>query len=163
MTTGCEPIAVSRTIDAPAEVIFSYLADPAHHPEIDGSGMLRAGDPSHMLSGVGDAFDMKMCNDEMGDYEITNHVVEFEQVRKIVWEPVLKSASRAEDQAAVGDRAGHRWGFELTPLGADATTVTEIFDCSQAPEWLQKVLDGGNRWVQSMTITLEKLDATIAH
>jgi uncharacterized protein YndB with AHSA1/START domain len=162
MTDIAEPVSVSRRINAPAGRIFSYLADPANHPAIDGSGMLRSAGQHGMLSGAGDTFEMQMHNDEMGDYEMSNHVVEFEPNRRIFWEPALKSATRAEDQAAIGDPAGHRWGFELTPDGADATTVTEIFDCSQAPEWLREVLDNGKRWLESMTITLEKLDATFA-
>jgi uncharacterized protein YndB with AHSA1/START domain len=161
MTNSSAPVSVSRQIDAPAATIFRYLAVPANHPAIDGSGMVKAEVTSSVLSGVGDVFDMEMHNDEMGDYVITNHIVEFEPDRKITWEPVLKSATRPEDQEAVGDRAGHRWGFELSPRGERATIVTETFDCSQAPEWLQKVLDGGQRWVESMTITLEKLDSAV--
>ena len=48
---------------------------------------------------------MAMHNDEMGDYEITNHVVAYEAGRHIAWEPVLSKASRPEDEADVGDRS----------------------------------------------------------
>ena len=41
-----------------------------------------------VISGVGDVFTMKMHNDEMGDYEMANHVVEYEPNRRIGWEPV---------------------------------------------------------------------------
>jgi uncharacterized protein YndB with AHSA1/START domain len=162
MTTDVAPVSVTREISAPAAAIFRYLADPANHPAIDGSGMLKTGAPT-VLSGTGDVFDVDMHNDEMGDYVITNHVVEFEPDRKITWEPTLKSVSRAEDEAAIGRRAGHRWGFELSPEGDGATIVTETFDCTKAPEWLQNVLNGGQRWVESMTITLEKLDEAVTH
>jgi hypothetical protein len=162
MTNDVAPVSVSRHIGAPAVEIFRYLADPSNHPAIDGSGMLRSGTPT-TLTGTGDVFDVDMHNDEMGDYVITNHVVEFEPNRKITWEPVLKIASREEDQSAVGDRAGHRWGFELRPDGERATVVTETFDCTKAPEWLQNVLSGGQRWVESMAITLERLDKAVTH
>jgi hypothetical protein len=79
--------------------------------------------------------------------------------RQIGWEPALKAASREEDQEAIGDRAEHRWAFDLTPVDASSTLVTETYDCSRAPAWLRKAVRGGERWRESMTITLEKLDA----
>ena len=159
MTDGTsEPVSVSRTIDAPAEQLFALLADPANHPLIDGSGMLRQGS-GDVVTGVGDVFTMAMHNDEMGDYEMANHVVEYEPGRRIGWEPVLKAASRPEDQNEIGDRsAPHRWSYELTPLGPASTLVTEIYDCSQAPDWLRRAVKGGTRWIDSMTVTLERLD-----
>ena len=155
---NCPPVSVSRTIGAPAGKLFSILADPARHPLIDGSGMLREASSDAVLSGVGDVFTMKMHNDEMGDYEMANHVVQYELNREIGWEPELKAATREEDREAIGDRAEHRWSFDLVPVDADSTVVTETFDCARAPEWLRKVLRGGERWRQTMTITLEKLD-----
>ncbi len=153
-----QPVSVSRAIEAPAEDLFSFLARPANHPLIDGSGMLREGSGG-VISGVGDVFTMTMHNDEMGDYEMANHVVEFEPGRRIGWEPVLKAASRPEDQGGIGDRAEHRWSYELTPQGPGSTLVTEIYDCSRAPGWLRKAVKGGARWIDGMTLTLEKLDA----
>jgi uncharacterized protein YndB with AHSA1/START domain len=153
----CQPVSVSRTIEVPAEKLFDFLAHPANHPLIDGSGMLREC-PGGVISGVGDVFTMKMRNDEMGDYEMSNHVVEYEPGRRIGWEPVLRAASRPEDQADIGDRSEHRWTYELTPLGARSTMVTETYDCTRAPEWLRKAVKGGARWNASMTATLEKLD-----
>jgi hypothetical protein len=160
MTEGtCQPVSVSRTIEAPAETLFDVLARPANHPLIDGSGML--GEASDgVISGVGDVFTMTMHNDEMGDYEMANHVIEYEPGRRIGWEPVLKAASRPEDQADIGDRTEpHRWSFEFTPVGPASTLVTETYDCTRAPDWLRKADKGGTRWIASMTATLEKLDA----
>lgn len=154
----CPPVSVSRRIEVPAEKLFDVLAHPASHPLIDGSGMLREGSGG-VISGVGDVFTMKMHNDEMGDYEMANHVVEYEPNRRIGWEPVLQAASRPEDQVDIGDRSEHRWAFELTPLDAASTLVTETYDCSRAPQWLRKAVKGGTRWTASMTTTLEKLDA----
>ena len=109
-------VSVSRRIEVPAEKLFDFLAHPANHPLIDGSGMLREGSGG-VISGAGQVFTMTMHNDEMGDYEIFNHVIECEPNRRIGWEPVLKAASRPEDQADIGDRSHHRWSFELTPTG----------------------------------------------
>ena len=105
---------------------------------------------------------MKMHNDEMGDYEMSNHVVEYELNRRIAWEPALSGASRAEDAANIGTRLGHRWGYEITPADPGAAVVTLIFDCSGAPEWLRVAVDNGNRWAESMTATLERLDEECA-
>jgi hypothetical protein len=39
--------------------------------------MLRDGSGNKIVSAVGGLFVMKMYNDEMGDYEMSNHVVEY--------------------------------------------------------------------------------------
>jgi uncharacterized protein YndB with AHSA1/START domain len=156
-------VSVSRRIPAPAAAIFAVLADPTRHAAIDGSGMLRSAVEHQPVSKVGDVFAINMHNDDMGDYEMSNHVVEFEPGRRIAWEPVMTKASRPEDESSVRDPALHRWGFELAPVdGGQATVVTETFDCTRSPEWLLKVLDGGRRWEGAMTTTLEKLDAICA-
>lgn len=154
----CQPVSVSRTIEAPAEALFDVLARPANHPLIDGSGMLRESSDG-VISAVGDVFTVMMHNDELGDYEIANHVIEYAPGRRIGWEPVLKASSRPEDQADIGNRSEHRWIFEFTPLGPASTLVTETYDCTRAPDWLRKAVKGGNRWIASMTATLEKLDS----
>ena len=153
------PTSVSRRIEAPVDKVFEILADPRRHPGFDGSAMLREAASDAVISGVGDVFVMQMHNDEMGDYEITNHVVEYELNHRIGWEPALSGASRPEDVNDVGTRLGHVWGYELTPVGPSATDVTEFFDCARAPEWLRAAVDNGQRWVESMTVTLERLDA----
>jgi len=152
-----EPVSVSRRINVPAARVFAILADPARHPDIDGSGMLREAIGAAPVRAVGDTFGMRMHNDNMGDYDILNYVVEYEQDRRIGWEPVLARAGRPEDEDGVGDRSGARWVYELTPDG-QGTVVTEIYDCSAAPDWLKKVLRDGERWRSSMTRTLENLD-----
>lgn len=156
----CPPVSVSRTIGAPAEKLFGILARPDRHPLIDGSGMLREATSDEVLTGVGDVFTMAMHNDEMGDYEMSNYVVQYDLNRRIGWEPTLRAASRQEDQAGIGDRSEpHLWAFDLVPVDAGSTLVTETYDCSRAPAWLRKAVRGGERWRESMTLTLEKLDA----
>lgn len=156
-----EPVSVSRRIEAPAALVFAILADPARHPEIDGSGMLREATDGRPVRGVGDTFGMRMHNDEMGDYEMLNHVVQYEQDRRIGWEPVLSRAGRQEDEADVGERSGHRWSYLLTPDG-QGTVVTQTYDCSVAPDWLKKAVREGERWRSSMTRTLENLSEILS-
>ena len=155
-----QPVSVSRRICAPAHDIFEVLADPARHPEFDGSGSLRGAGAAAVISGVGDVFVMKMYFPHLGDYEMNNHVVEFEQDRRIGWEP---EAGRGHPNAAADGpgsaRWGQRWSYQLTPDGPDATIVTEIYDCSRAPEKERAGMDNGKIWIESMTRTLERLDA----
>jgi uncharacterized protein YndB with AHSA1/START domain len=153
-----EPVSVSRQIAAPAAVVFAVLADPAKHPVIDGSGMLQRAVFRPPISRVGETFTMLMQNPHMGYYEMTNYVVEFIPGERIAWEPSLTNASRAEDQDDIGTRNHYRWSYELTPDGEDGTLVTETYDCTQAPERLRKGVKDGQRWVEAMTATLEKLE-----
>jgi hypothetical protein len=158
-----QPVAVSRRICAPAHDIFQVLANPVRHPELDGSGSLRGAVSTAMICGVGDVFVMKMYFAHLGDYEMNNHVVEYEQDRRIGWEP---EAGRGHP-AAASDRSdstrwGQRWSYQLTPDGPDATVVTEIYDCSRAPEEERAGMDNGKVWIESMARTLERLDALCA-
>jgi hypothetical protein len=159
----CKPVVVSRRICAPAHDIFQILADPVRHLELDGSESLRGAVSTTMISGVGDVFVMKMYFAHLGDYEMNNHVVEYEQDRLIGWEP---EAGRGHPAAAPDStepsRWGHRWSYQLTPDGDDATVVTEIYDCSRVPEEGRALMDNGNVWAESMARTLERLDALCA-
>src|SRR5579875_1101900 len=78
-----QPVAVSRRIGAPARDIFRILANPARHPEFDGSGSLRGAGTTEPISAVGDVFVMKMFFAHLGDYEMNNHVVEYELDRRV--------------------------------------------------------------------------------
>jgi hypothetical protein len=83
----CRPVQVSRWIAAPADMIFRVLSDPGRHPDIDGSGTLRDASAGAVISGAGDVFVMRMYDPRIGDFEMNNHVVEYEQDRRIGWEP----------------------------------------------------------------------------
>ena len=158
-----QPVAVSRRICAPAHVIFQVLAHPARHREFDGSEALRGARALAVISGVGDVFVMKMYYPHLGDYEMNNHVVEYERDRRIGWEP---EAGRGHPNAAPDSseptRWGQRWSYQLTPDGPDATVVTEIYDCSRAPAAERAEMDNGNIWIEAMAQTLERLDALCA-
>ena len=158
-----QPVRVSRRIGAPAADIFRVLADPRRHLEIDGSGMLRGAVTNAAVTGVGDVFTMRMYYSEHGDYEMNNYVVEFEQDRRIGWEP---EAGRGHPDTAPDSPAearwGHVWSYELTPDGPDATIVTEIYDCSRAPEDERAGMDNGKVWIESMTDTLARLDRLVS-
>src|SRR5580698_7681321 len=149
----CPTIEVSRRIEASASRIFEVLANPSRHLEIDGSDMLRGAASDQVVTGVGDVFVMNMYFPALGDYQMDNHVVEFELNRRISWEPVAGVGHPER-----GGRVGHWWGFRLTPDGRDATIVTEMYDCSRAPHDFREQMNNGRDWVESMEETLGRLD-----
>ena len=151
------PVAVSRRIGAPATDIFAILTDPVRHLDLDGSEMVRGAVTTGRITGVGDVFVMRMYFVALGDYEMNNHVVEFERDRRIGWEPESGNGHRE-----AGGRWGHRWSYELTPDGPDATVVTETYDCSRAPADERAGMRDGKVWLEAMAETLERLDALCA-
>lgn len=154
----CEPVAVSRRIGASAHYIFQILTDPVRHIELDGSGMLRGAVTTAPITVVGDVFVMKMYFSQHGDYEMNNHVVEYKKDRRVGWEPEAGRGHPSGGAAGAGDRWGHRWSYELTPDGPDATIVTELYDCSRAPEDERIGMENGAVWIKAMTDSLERLD-----
>jgi mannose-6-phosphate isomerase-like protein (cupin superfamily) len=145
------PVSVTRTIQAPAESLFAVLAEPRRHLELDGSGMLRGTDFQGRVTGVGDVFVMRMHYDPLGDYEMNNHVVAFEDGRRIAWQP--ESGAGHPDAGTDHARWGHTWSFELTPDGPSSTLVRQTWDCSSAAQE-----EDGEPWRDSMSRTLARLD-----
>jgi uncharacterized protein YndB with AHSA1/START domain len=81
-------VSVSRRIDVAPAVVFRVLTDPREHVALDGSGRVRGpATDDAVLAAIGDLFVMKMHYPELGDYEMINHVVEYEPDRRISWEP----------------------------------------------------------------------------
>lgn len=155
-------ISVSRDISVPAGVIFSLLCRPSAHAILDGSGMVRDAINDVILKSVGDVFYMNMFNDVLGNYVIENRVVEFVQERRITWEPVLRSVEKAEFQFRVGRPALHQWGWQLTALDVQRTKVTEFFDCSRSPQWLQAATRDGEEWRSAIESSLANLERLVA-
>jgi hypothetical protein len=50
----------------------------------------------------------------------------------------------------------------LTLDGPDATIVTEIYDCSRAPQDFRQQMSNGSIWIESMEETLERLDEMVS-
>ena len=72
-----------------------------------------------VLAGVGDIFVMKMHYPELGDYEMINHVVEYEPDRRITWEP--EAGHGHPNSGSAKARWGQRWTYDLRPAGPGAT------------------------------------------
>ncbi|MBI3213136.1 MAG: SRPBCC family protein [Mycobacterium sp.] len=115
-------IEVPRTIAAPAADIFAVLCDPQGHVAIDASGMLQDADGAPVAA-VGDEFVVHMDRDalndfpELGRYDVTVKITEFEQDRLIAW-TVL---------GQIKPPIGHVYGYRLEPDG-DKTVVTSFYD-----------------------------------
>ena len=108
----------SRVVPAPAADVFELLATPRRHALIDGSGHVadvQPRTPEWLSAGV--RFGMQMHWHL--PYKILNEVVEFEEGRRIAWRHL----------------GGHVWRYELEPVDAQRTRVTETFDAgpSRAP------------------------------
>jgi len=148
-------LEVRRSIAAPAAEIFAVLCDPQGHVAIDSSGMLQAatGDPA---SAVGDEFvvhmDREALNDfpEMGHYDVTVQITEFEPQNLIAW-TIL---------GQIRPQIGHVYGYRLEPDGEN-TVVTSFYDWSSID---QKWRDAGIFPViseQALRATLGILDRTV--
>jgi len=155
-------VTESRDIDAPAARIFSILSNPAMHPAVDGTGMLRSASDNSPLTSVGDVFNIEMVHWHLGNYVMANHVVEFEQDRLIGWEPVVYSYENPEYQESVGHPGLREWGWQLEPLNEDKTRVTAFFEGSRLPESLREFIQDGEFWRPAMVTSLDNLERIVA-
>jgi uncharacterized protein YndB with AHSA1/START domain len=163
ISLGHASVNASMLIGAPAGEIFRVLADPAQHEALDGSGMLRGCASNGVINRIGDTLLMKMHVASIGDYVMLNRVIEYELDRRIRWEPTPGDAATAVTaELPIGASQGYWWGFDLVSLDEDATTVTEVFDCSQAAAEIRKAVRDGERWVPSMKETLRTLEGLLA-
>ncbi len=132
-------VTASDQINAPASDIFELIADPARQPEWDGNDNLQVAEAGHRVAGIGEVFEMTLTNGKVRE----NHVVEFEEGRRIAWMP----ASQGEAPA------GHLWRWELEDQGDGITRVTHTYD------WTQ--LNDESRMKRAQSTTSEMLAASI--
>jgi uncharacterized protein YndB with AHSA1/START domain len=116
MTTEQEVrlVSASREIAAGPERIFELIADPAQQPRWDGNDNLAEARAGQRVRRAGDVFTMRITSGSVRE----NHVVEFEEGRRIAWMPAEPGQ----------ERPGHLWRWELEPAGAARTRVTHTYD-----------------------------------
>lgn len=109
-------VQASATVQASAAEVFDWIARPANHVLLDGSGTVRGPlRPTQRLAKLGDAFFMRM--NWFVPYLIRSKVSEFDEGRLIAWNHFAR----------------HRWRWEVAPIDDVTCTVTETFDASRAP------------------------------
>jgi uncharacterized protein YndB with AHSA1/START domain len=116
VTTSIDNNSVSATIvvDAPPADVFDFLRRPKNHALISGDESVRGNVSGPELLEPGSRFGMSM---KVGvPYRISSKVVEFDQDRVIAWCHL----------------SGHRWRWQLDPVGTAQTRVTETYDQSTA-------------------------------
>jgi uncharacterized protein YndB with AHSA1/START domain len=132
-------VSASREIAADPAPIFELIADPAQQPRWDGNDNLARAPEGQRVRRTGDVFTMELTRGAIRE----NHVVEFEEGRRIAWRP-----------AEPGQRPpGHLWRWELEPAGAAGTRITHTYD------WTQ--LTDENRLPRARATTAVKLQASL--
>lgn len=134
----------SRDVAAPAERIFELIADPTRQPDWDGNDNLGAAPAGQRMRQVGDAFTMALTNGQTRE----NHVVEFEESRRIAWRPSEPGAPPP----------GHLWRWELEPIDESTTRVTHMYDWTELTD---EARFERARWTTSdrLAASLERLAA----
>lgn len=135
--------AARITVKAPAQAIFDVIADPREHARFDGSGTVQGNVSGPQRLSMGAKFGMSM---KIGlPYTISNTVVEFDEGRRIGWQHVGR----------------HTWRYELEPVDATTTVVTETFDGGTA--WFPPALklinayDNNQKAVAKSLVNLKSL------
>jgi uncharacterized protein YndB with AHSA1/START domain len=132
-------VSASRDIAAPAARIFELIADPSQQPRWDGNDNLAEAVAGQRVRRAGDVFSMKLTLGTVRE----NHVVEFEEGRRIAWLP-----------SETGRRPpGHLWRWELEPIDQTHTRVTHTYDWSR--------LTDKNRLPRARRTTPERLLASL--
>jgi uncharacterized protein YndB with AHSA1/START domain len=132
-------VSATREIGAGAGRVFEFIADPAQQPRWDGNDNLAAAADGQRVRSVGDVFIMTLTGGGVRE----NHVVEFEEGRRIAWQP-------AEPDH---EPPGHLWAWTLEPIGTSRTRVTHTYD------WTQ--LTDEQRFDRARATTIEKLRASL--
>ena len=132
-------VSVSREIAAGAERIFALIADPAAQPGWDGNDNLAAAPAGQRVRRAGDMFTMTLTRGAIRE----NHVVEFEEGRRIAWTPAEPGR----------EPPGHLWRWELEPAGPARTRVTHPYD------WTRLTDEG--RLPRARATTADRLRASL--
>lgn len=132
-------VSARREVAAPAATIFELIADPARQPLWDGNDNLAEAVEGQRVRAVGDVFTVRLT---MGE-ERENHVVEFDEGRRVAWRPAEPGA----------EPPGHVWRWELEPLAEGRTAVTHTYD------WTHLTDEG--RFVRARATTTERLAASL--
>jgi len=147
-------VTVERVIPAPPAEIFALVADANRHPDIDGSGTVKAahGEPKPLT--LGSEFGMSMR--WLLPYAMKSRVIEFEQDRRIAWQtvPVYPLTDKLF--------AGRIWRYELEPVDG-GTLVRESWDITQEKPLTKPMVRGlADKTRGNMAKTLERIEELVS-
>lgn len=132
-------VHATREIAADPGTIFELIADPAQQPRWDGNENLAEAAGGQRVRAAGAMFLMTLTGGTVRE----NHVVEFEEGRRIAWTPSEPGLAPP----------GHRWAWSLEPVDPSRTVVTHTYDWSQ--------LTDESRFVRARATTPDKLQASL--
>jgi uncharacterized protein YndB with AHSA1/START domain len=132
-------VSATRDIAAPAEAVFELIADPAQQPRWDGNNNLASAAGGQRVRSVGAVFTTTLT---MGGVR-ENHVVEFDEPRRIAWKPAEPGQ----------EPPGHLWAWTLEPIDSARTRVTHTYD------WTN--LTDETRVARARATTADKLRASL--
>jgi uncharacterized protein YndB with AHSA1/START domain len=132
-------VSATREIAAGAGPIFELIADPAEQPRWDGNDNLASAPAGQRVRRPGDVFAMTLTRGEIRE----NHVVEFEEGRRIAWTPAEPGKVPP----------GHLWRWELEPVDPSRTRVTHTYD------WTRLTDEG--RLPRARATTTDRLRASL--
>ena len=136
---GAQIVSASREIAAEPAEIFELIADPVQQPQWDGNDNLAEAADGQRIRRTGDVFVMTTTSGSVRE----NHVVEFEEGRRVAWTPADPGRTPA----------GHLWRWELHPVDGSRTRVTHTYDWSR--------LTDEKRLPRARATTAEKLQASL--
>jgi AcrR family transcriptional regulator/GNAT superfamily N-acetyltransferase len=156
LVLGSERVAATRRVAAPATTIFGLITDPQGHVRVDGSGMLVAAGRTERLTSVGDAFEMDMDREALGDLPMGRY-----RTRNVVTRIAPGECLEWSVGSPDGRMFGHVYGYLLAPISADETDVTCYCDWSAVPPAAKARM----RWpvvpLDRLERTLENLDRLV--
>ena len=139
-------VSVNRVIAADAASVFDLIADPARQPGWDGNDNLSEAAEGQRPHRVGDVFTMTLTNGLVRE----NHVVEFEEGRRIAWRP-----------AEVGQEPpGHLWRWEIEPVDGDHTRITHTYDWTALRDE-KRIVRAKDTGPDRLRASLDKLAAVV--
>src|SRR6478752_7422613 len=129
--------SASREIAASTERIFELIADPALQPRWDGNGNLAEAAAGQRIRKVGEVFTMTLT----GDGAVReNHVVEFEEGRRIAWRPAEPGQRPPMPSSRPRSIGSPRWPRNDPPTGPAWQRLTPSAYPEVNPLWNDKTI-----------------------